>query len=79
MQRHLALDAIDPRVLEPAMFGTESAPPTWRGPQRRSGAERRQGHDRREEIRFEPDKDDRRQGNDRRRRGQWTGSAHDRW
>jgi hypothetical protein len=65
--------------LELAMFETEPTPPAWRGPERRSGTERRQGHDRREEIRFEPDKDDRRQGDDRRRRGQWAGSAHDRW
>jgi hypothetical protein len=61
------------------MFEVETAAPAWRGPERRSNTERRQQHDRREEIRFEPDKEDRRQGEDRRRSGQWAGSANDRW
>ena len=39
----------------------------YRGPNRRSGQERRRVPDRREEIRWEPDKDDRRSGQDRRR------------
>ena len=43
---------------------------SYRGPERRKG-ERRVGHDRREEIRFEPDKDDRRSGKDRRKMGLW--------
>lgn len=41
------------------------------GLERRSGRERRHQHERREEIRFEPDKDDRRDGKDRRRHGGW--------
>lgn len=61
------------------MFEVEPKAPMWRGPERRSGNERRQHHDRREEIRFEPDKDDRRSGDDRRHSGQWAGSANDRW
>ena len=39
----------------------------YRGPNRRSGQERRRVPDRREEIRWEPEKDDRRNGQDRRR------------
>ena len=42
----------------------------YRGPERRKG-ERRVSSDRREEIRFEPDKDDRRSGKDRRKTGLW--------
>jgi hypothetical protein len=61
------------------MRGTEPIAPGCRAGERRSGVERRQGRDRREEIRFEPDRGDRRNGADRRRRGQWAGSAHDRW
>lgn len=44
----------------------------YRGPERRKG-ERRVGHDRRDEIRFEPDKDDRRSGVDRRARVRGSG------
>ena len=43
---------------------------SWRGPERRKG-ERRINGDRREEIRFEPQKDDRRSGKDRRKMGLW--------
>jgi hypothetical protein len=43
----------------------------WRGKERRSGRERRIGSDRREEIRFEPGKDDRRGGRDRRHHHGW--------
>ena len=45
-------------------FVKEGGP--YRGPERRKG-ERRINGDRREEIRFEPDKDDRRGGKDRRK------------
>jgi hypothetical protein len=44
------------------------------GPERRKNGERRQGHDRREEIRFEPTKEDRRSGKDRRKRTGWDGT-----
>jgi hypothetical protein len=39
--------------------------------ERRRGNERRRTADRREEIRFEPQKDDRRAGKDRRKHGGW--------
>ena len=53
-------------------FNTGPAPDgPYRGPERRSGRERRQGHGRREEIRFEPGKDDRRCGKDRRKANRW--------
>lgn len=45
----------------------------YRGPERRSGEDRRKVNDRREEIRFEPAKEDRRSGKDRRKRGVWDG------
>lgn len=61
------------------MYETPSVSPPWCGPERRSGRERRQGQERREEIRFDLVRSDRRHGEDRRRRGQWAGSAHDRW
>ena len=57
----------------------EPVPPAWQGVERRSGTERRQGHDRREEFRYDLTRGDRRGGEDRRRRGQWAGSANDRW
>jgi hypothetical protein len=44
--------------------------PRYAGPERRKSERRRRG-DRREEIRFEPDKDDRRSGKDRRTTGSW--------
>lgn len=43
----------------------------YRGPERRSGKERRQTPDRREEIRWEPGKDNRRSGKDRRKPNRW--------
>lgn len=45
----------------------------YRGPERRKVADRRITHDRREEIRFEPAKEDRRSGKDRRKRTAWDG------
>lgn len=50
--------------------GAQPAEP-YRGPERRSGEDRRKSHDRREEIRFEPAKEDRRSGKDRRKRTGW--------
>lgn len=46
----------------------------YRGPERRKGGDRRQGETRREEIRFEPGKEDRRSGKDRRRQTGWDGA-----
>lgn len=43
----------------------------YRGPERRRGLDRRQGDERREEIRWEPQKEERRSGKDRRRHGGW--------
>jgi hypothetical protein len=43
----------------------------YRGPEKRKGKERRETSDRRDEIRFEPQKDDRRSGKDRRSHGGW--------
>jgi hypothetical protein len=43
----------------------------YRGPDQRKAPERRTTSDRREEIRFEPQKDDRRKGKDRRKQGGW--------
>ena len=43
----------------------------YRGPERRSGKDRRKGEERREEIRYEPAKEDRRSGKDRRKQGGW--------
>ena len=48
--------------------------PRYLGPERRKVADRRLGHDRREEIRFEPAKEDRRSGKDRRKRTGWDGT-----
>jgi len=45
----------------------------YRGPERRKGQDRRQANERREEIRFEPDKEDRRSGKDRRKHSGWDG------
>jgi hypothetical protein len=45
--------------------------PDYRGPNRRKGEDRRKNTDRRDEIRFEPQKDDRRSGKDRRKQGGW--------
>ncbi len=45
------------------------------GHERRAGKERRQHDGRREEIRFEPDKEDRRSGNDRRKHGGWDSTS----
>ena len=45
----------------------------YRGPDQRKAPERRITGDRREEIRFEPKKDDRRKGKDRRKPGAWDG------
>jgi hypothetical protein len=44
--------------------------PRYAGPDRRRSERRRRG-DRREEIRYEPAKEDRRSGNDRRGKGSW--------
>lgn len=54
---------------------TDEAKPDapYKGPESRKGEERRKVSDRREEIRFEPGKDDRRDGNDRRKRSVWDG------
>lgn len=41
------------------------------GVNRRKGVDRRTTSNRREEIRFEPNKDDRRSGKDRRKHGGW--------
>ena len=46
-------------------------PGPYRGTERRRGNDRRKTSDRRDEIRFEPQKDDRRSGKDRRRHGGW--------
>jgi hypothetical protein len=46
-------------------------PGPYRGPEGRKGNDRRKTSDRREEIRFEPQKDDRRSGKDRRKHGGW--------
>ena len=46
--------------------------PCSHGLERRQGAERRTVTHRREEIRFEPAKDDRRSGKDRRKKGAGT-------
>lgn len=46
----------------------------YRGPERRKGGDRRKGEARREEIRFEPGKEDRRSGKDRRRQTGWDGA-----
>ncbi len=46
----------------------------YRGPERRKGGDRRKGETRREEIRFEPGKDDRRSGKDRRKQTGWDGA-----
>ncbi|MDQ3269917.1 MAG: hypothetical protein M3Q11_06995 [Pseudomonadota bacterium] len=46
----------------------------YRGPERRKGGDRRKGDVRREEIRFEPGKEDRRSGKDRRKRTGWDGA-----
>ena len=43
----------------------------YRGPEQRKGTDRRETSDRRDEIRFEPQKDDRRSGKDRRKHGGW--------
>jgi hypothetical protein len=56
---------------DPAPGAGTPDPGPYRGPERRSGNDRRQTHDRREEIRFEPAKEDRRSGKDRRRRTGW--------
>ena len=45
------------------------------GHERRSGKERRHQSVRREEIRFEPDRDDRRDGSDRRKQGGWDNTS----
>ena len=55
--------------------GEASADQPYSGPERRKGGDRRQVSSRREEIRFEPDKDDRRDGKDRRKRGGWDGNV----
>ena len=49
----------------------DSGPPAV---DRRRQPERREGRDRREEIRFEPGKDNRRSGTDRRKRKGWDGA-----
>lgn len=56
---------------EPQSSTGAQPPAPYRGPERRSGEDRRKTHDRREEIRFEPAKEDRRSGKDRRRRTGW--------
>ena len=53
------------------MNDDKTSPGGPRGPERRTGTDRRKQGDRREEIRFEPAKDDRRSGKDRRRHGGW--------
>ena len=52
----------------------EDKPQPYRGPDRRRIGDRRNTNDRRDEIRFEPQKDDRRSGKDRRRHGGWDDS-----
>jgi hypothetical protein len=42
-----------------------------RGPEQRKGKDRRSGNPRREEVRYEPAKDDRRSGKDRRKHEAW--------
>ena len=56
---------------------TDEAKPEapYKGPESRTGDDRRKVTDRREEIRFEPDKDDRRGGKDRRKRSGWDGNV----
>ena len=56
---------------------TDEAKPEapYKGPESRKGDDRRKVTDRREEIRFEPDKDDRRGGKDRRKRSGWDGNV----
>ena len=49
----------------------DKQPDRYSGPNRRRGTERRIASTRREEIRFEPNKDDRRSGKDRRKHGGW--------
>ena len=53
------------------MFDDPKTPVPYRGPERRKGADRRKVNDRRDEIRFEPAKEDRRSGKDRRKRSGW--------
>lgn len=47
----------------------------YQGPERRSGKDRRKGDERREEIRYEPEKEDRRSGKDRRKQGGWDDNS----
>ena len=47
----------------------------YKGPDRRRANDRRKTADRREEIRFEPQKEDRRSGKDRRKHGGWDDSS----
>ncbi len=56
---------------EPQSSADKQPPEPYRGAERRSGEDRRKSHDRREEIRFEPAKEDRRNGKDRRKRTGW--------
>ena len=53
------------------MFDDPKPPESYRGPERRKSADRRKVNDRRDEIRFEPAKEDRRSGKDRRKRSGW--------
>ena len=54
-----------------AMTHDDTPQQPYRGPNRRKGSDRRKTNDRRDEIRFEPQKDDRRSGKDRRKHGGW--------
>jgi hypothetical protein len=49
----------------------EKKPEKYFGPDRRKVVDRRKTTDRRDEIRFEPQKDDRRKGKTRRKHGGW--------
>ena len=53
------------------MFDDPKKPEPYRGPERRKARIAGKVHDRRDEIRFEPTKEDRRSGKDRRKRSGW--------
>jgi hypothetical protein len=58
---------------EPAVFGEREAGSTHQGPERRK-YHRRQQADRRNQVRFEPGKEERRYGVDR-RKGSWKSNS----
>ncbi|WP_460757920.1 hypothetical protein [Lysobacter fragariae] len=53
------------------VFDLDKPRAPYTGPERRKGGDRRKQRDRREEIRFEPAKEDRRSGRDRRHHSGW--------